>query len=246
MRRTDEQHVTDIYPLLANSFNTRLNIPTKMSYVLIQLRYTTMDVVKASCTGNEDLVQMKDTKLKKTVILISLALILVLTIPTIAVANDYPDGTPVPEVPAFAVPLALFAVLAASVWLLRKKSYNIPVLMKAVPFVLLVFVIVVLVSSTVAYTATGFLSAVNLTTVVVMAAIPVTWMVALITLHILRTGKKRLAGVFRIHLSLTKLLGYILDIFGLNVDPHAEEPTSRFLSTVVGTAFNVVGRNITY
>jgi hypothetical protein len=40
------------------------------------------------------------------------------------------SGTPVPEVPAFAAPLALFAVLAASVWLLRKKSYNIPVLMK--------------------------------------------------------------------------------------------------------------------
>jgi hypothetical protein len=40
------------------------------------------------------------------------------------------SGTPVPEVPAFAAPLALFAVLAASVWLLRKKSNNIPVLMK--------------------------------------------------------------------------------------------------------------------
>ena len=40
------------------------------------------------------------------------------------------SGTPVPEVPAFAAPLALFAVLAASVWLLRKKTYNIPVLMK--------------------------------------------------------------------------------------------------------------------
>jgi hypothetical protein len=40
------------------------------------------------------------------------------------------SGTPVPEVPAFAAPLALFAVLAASVWLLRKKNYNIPVLMK--------------------------------------------------------------------------------------------------------------------
>jgi len=40
------------------------------------------------------------------------------------------SGTPVPEVPAFAAPLALFAVLAASVWLLRRKSYNIPVLMK--------------------------------------------------------------------------------------------------------------------
>ena len=40
------------------------------------------------------------------------------------------SGTPVPEVPAFAAPLALFAVLAASVWLLRKKNYNIPALMK--------------------------------------------------------------------------------------------------------------------
>ena len=40
------------------------------------------------------------------------------------------SGTPVPEVPAFAAPLALFAVLAASVWLLRKKNYNIPVVMK--------------------------------------------------------------------------------------------------------------------
>jgi hypothetical protein len=40
------------------------------------------------------------------------------------------NAVPVPEVPAFAAPLALFAVLAASVWLLRKKNYNIPVLMK--------------------------------------------------------------------------------------------------------------------
>lgn len=40
------------------------------------------------------------------------------------------SGTPVPEVPAFMVPLGLFAALAASAWLLRKKSLNVPVLMK--------------------------------------------------------------------------------------------------------------------
>jgi len=40
------------------------------------------------------------------------------------------SGVPVPEVPAFAVPLALFAALAASVWLLRKRTLNIPVMMK--------------------------------------------------------------------------------------------------------------------
>jgi hypothetical protein len=40
------------------------------------------------------------------------------------------SGTPVPEVPSFAAPLALFAALAASVWLLRKRTLNVPVLMK--------------------------------------------------------------------------------------------------------------------
>jgi len=40
------------------------------------------------------------------------------------------SGTPVPELPAFVVPLSLFAALAASAWLLRKSNYNIPVLMK--------------------------------------------------------------------------------------------------------------------
>jgi hypothetical protein len=42
------------------------------------------------------------------------------------------SGTPVPEVPAFLVPLTLIAALAASVWLLRKQSAptSIPVLMK--------------------------------------------------------------------------------------------------------------------
>lgn len=40
------------------------------------------------------------------------------------------SGTPVPELPAFLAPIALFAALAASVWLLKKRSINIPVLMK--------------------------------------------------------------------------------------------------------------------
>jgi len=42
-----------------------------------------------------------------------------------------PSGTPVPELPPIMAPLALFAVLAASVWLLRKKAAtNVHVLMK--------------------------------------------------------------------------------------------------------------------
>jgi len=40
------------------------------------------------------------------------------------------SGTPVPELPSFAAPLAMFAILAASVWLLRKKTLNAPLLMK--------------------------------------------------------------------------------------------------------------------
>jgi hypothetical protein len=42
------------------------------------------------------------------------------------------SGTPVPEVPAYLLPLTLMAALAASVWLLRKKTSttSIPVLMK--------------------------------------------------------------------------------------------------------------------
>jgi hypothetical protein len=40
------------------------------------------------------------------------------------------SGVPVPELPAYAVPLGLFAVLAASVWLLRKRNLNTPILMK--------------------------------------------------------------------------------------------------------------------
>jgi hypothetical protein len=40
------------------------------------------------------------------------------------------SGTPVPELPSFIAPLTVFAVLAASVWLLRKRTLNVPVLMK--------------------------------------------------------------------------------------------------------------------
>jgi hypothetical protein len=40
------------------------------------------------------------------------------------------SGTPVPEVPAYLVPLGLFAALAASAWLLRKRNLNVPILMK--------------------------------------------------------------------------------------------------------------------
>jgi hypothetical protein len=40
------------------------------------------------------------------------------------------SGTPVPEVPAYLVPIGLFAALAASAWLLRKRNLNVPVLMK--------------------------------------------------------------------------------------------------------------------
>jgi len=46
-------------------------------------------------------------------------------------SNLAESGTPVPEVPAFLLPLTLIAALAASVWLLRKNANtNIPVLMK--------------------------------------------------------------------------------------------------------------------
>jgi hypothetical protein len=40
------------------------------------------------------------------------------------------SGVPVPELPTAVVPLGLFAVLAASVWLLRRKNSNIPIVMK--------------------------------------------------------------------------------------------------------------------
>lgn len=40
------------------------------------------------------------------------------------------SGTPIPELPSFLVPLSLFAALAASVWLLRKRTLNAPILMK--------------------------------------------------------------------------------------------------------------------
>lgn len=36
----------------------------------------------------------------------------------------------IPEVPFFMVPLTLFAALAASVWLLRKRTLDMPVIMK--------------------------------------------------------------------------------------------------------------------
>jgi len=58
---------------------------------------------------------------------------------TIAVTNGWvsdiatqlgQSGTPVPEVPAYLVPLGLFAALAASAWLLRKRNLNVPILMK--------------------------------------------------------------------------------------------------------------------
>jgi hypothetical protein len=39
------------------------------------------------------------------------------------------SGTPIPELPSFVVPLGLFAALAASAWLLRKRNLNLPVLM---------------------------------------------------------------------------------------------------------------------
>jgi hypothetical protein len=38
------------------------------------------------------------------------------------------SGVPVPELPAFVVPLGLFAALAASAWLLRKRNLNVPIL----------------------------------------------------------------------------------------------------------------------
>jgi hypothetical protein len=40
------------------------------------------------------------------------------------------SGTPVPEIPGYVAPLALFAALAASVWVLRKRNLNTPLLMK--------------------------------------------------------------------------------------------------------------------
>ena len=40
------------------------------------------------------------------------------------------SGVPIPELPSAVLPLGLFAVLAASVWLLRRKTTNVPVLIK--------------------------------------------------------------------------------------------------------------------
>jgi hypothetical protein len=40
------------------------------------------------------------------------------------------SGLPVPELPSYAAPLAMFALIAASVWLLRKRNLNAPLLMK--------------------------------------------------------------------------------------------------------------------
>ena len=40
------------------------------------------------------------------------------------------SGVPVPELPIAAVPLGLFAVLGVSLWLLRRKNTNIPLVMK--------------------------------------------------------------------------------------------------------------------
>ena len=40
------------------------------------------------------------------------------------------SGVPVPELPALVAPLAMFAVIAASVWLLRKRNLSAPLLMK--------------------------------------------------------------------------------------------------------------------
>jgi len=40
------------------------------------------------------------------------------------------SGVPIPELPSAVLPLGLFAVLAASLWLLRKKTANVPVLIK--------------------------------------------------------------------------------------------------------------------
>ena len=40
------------------------------------------------------------------------------------------SDTPVPEVPGYVAPLALFAALAVSVWVLRKRNLNNPILMK--------------------------------------------------------------------------------------------------------------------
>jgi len=40
------------------------------------------------------------------------------------------SGLPVPELPSYAAPLAMFAMIAASVWLLRKRNLNAPLLMK--------------------------------------------------------------------------------------------------------------------
>jgi len=39
------------------------------------------------------------------------------------------EGVPVPEIPYFLAPLTLLAALGASVWLLRRRTLNIPVLM---------------------------------------------------------------------------------------------------------------------
>jgi len=43
---------------------------------------------------------------------------------------DHTEGVPVPELPGFLVPFGLLAALAASVWLLRKRNLNTPLLMK--------------------------------------------------------------------------------------------------------------------
>jgi hypothetical protein len=44
--------------------------------------------------------------------------------------SKYSSAIPVPESPPYVAAFTLLAALAASVWFLRKKTVNIPVLMK--------------------------------------------------------------------------------------------------------------------
>jgi lysylphosphatidylglycerol synthetase-like protein (DUF2156 family) len=178
-----------------------------------------------------DLAHKKEVELKNSIILsiALIALLVLLAFPVLAAANEKVDAVPVPEFPATIV-LVLFAALAASVYILRKRRFNF------FEPILCIVLIVLLVPSAVTM-ATGFLSTApsRLAGIVTIAIFPVA---TLVTLCIRLTGKKRLTGLLRIH-ECTGNTGHARDIFGLNVDPYMQWSTSGSLNTVVGNVWNL-------
>lgn len=159
-----------------------------------------------------------------------------------AAADDNTKNTvPVPELPVYVLPFGLFAVLGASVWLLRKTNLNTPVLMKLYKPVAFIVMVVLLVPFAVANTATGSVNAAPSTAslVVVSAVMALTTLTGFTSLWILLTGKKRLAGLLRIHLSLAKLTGHVVDIYNLVIDPFAGVSESGLSAAFVGNGFNL-------